>query len=224
MTKLRIIYSETGWIRFISHRDLMRIFFRAFRRAALPMEYSRGFNPHPRVEFCPPLPVGMEGRAEIIDLRLAEELPVSEVLSRLNDSTLPRGIALREIISLTEETPSLGKTIAAAEYRVSPPAGTPISPAGIADLLSRKSIPWERLRKDRVREIDLRPGILSLRREEEADKPALFLALSLRHPAPRPGEVLACLSGRTPEELRGSKWRRLSFRGEDPVRNILYSP
>ena len=209
-----MIYSKTGLIRFISHRDLMRVFFRAFRRAGLPLEYSQGFNPHPRVELCPPLPVGMEGLSEILDMRLTVEMAVPEVLSRLNDSNLPRGIAPREIIPLAEGAPSLGKTIKEVDYRVLLPSDLPTDDAVIAELLSRENIPWVRRREDRVKEIDLRPGILDLRMEERPEGRLLFLTLSLLSPIPRPQEVLACLTGRDPEELQGCKWQRLAFQGE----------
>ena len=110
MTRLRLAYSETGLIRFISHRDLLRLFFRAFSRARIPVEYSTGFNPHPRVTFCPPLKVGMEGENELLDLRLNSPADPSLVRDRLNRE-LPEGLRVKRVSPVPGNLPSLGKSI-----------------------------------------------------------------------------------------------------------------
>ena len=114
--RLRLIYSKTGLIRFISHRDLMRLFYRAAARSGLPLEFSRGFNPHPRMEFCPPLSVGMEGFNEILDLRLEEKADLSAAAGSIGKE-FPAGLALRDAFSPAPDSPSLGKSLETAAYR-----------------------------------------------------------------------------------------------------------
>jgi len=114
--RLRLIYSKTGLIRFISHRDLMRLLYRAAARSRLPLEFSRGFNPHPRMEFCPPLSVGMEGFNEIVDLRLEEEVEPSAAAMSMRKE-FPAGIAPRDAFPLALDSASLGKSLRMATYR-----------------------------------------------------------------------------------------------------------
>jgi radical SAM-linked protein len=91
--RYRIRFCKRGTIRFISHRDLMGVFARAFRRARLPVRMSQGFNPHPRFSLPVPLPVGVEGLDEVLELDLVEDVPPAELVDRLG-STLPEGLTL----------------------------------------------------------------------------------------------------------------------------------
>ncbi|NLC39201.1 MAG: DUF2344 domain-containing protein, partial [Clostridia bacterium] len=65
---IRLEYSRCGTARFLSHLEMLRLFERSFRRASLPLAFSRGFNPHPKISFGPPLPVGVSGRREYLDV------------------------------------------------------------------------------------------------------------------------------------------------------------
>jgi len=76
---------------FLSHLDLMRLMERAFRRANLPLAFSEGFNPHPRVSFASALAVGVTSEGEYLDVQLRENIPIQEVQKRLN-MALPSGI------------------------------------------------------------------------------------------------------------------------------------
>ena len=84
-------------MRFLSHLDLLRVFKRAIKRAKLPLAYSHGFNPHPKLGFAQPLTLGFIGEREVAEIVLKEQLSDIEIKESLN-STLPSGISVIEII------------------------------------------------------------------------------------------------------------------------------
>jgi len=113
MTPTRIWFEKRGRAKYISHLDLMRAMTRAVRRAALPLWYTEGFNPHPYLAFPLPLPLGQEGLREAMDLRLVEDMPFNEVRARLNE-VLPEGL---RVLAVAEPWAKPGE-IKAAEYRI----------------------------------------------------------------------------------------------------------
>ncbi len=110
---VRVRFSKTGRAKFISHLDLNRTMTRAFRRAALPIWYTEGFNKHPYVTFAAPLSLGYEGVAEYMDIRLIEEMSMEEVKARLN-AVMPEGLQVEEA------APAVGKPadLAAARWEI----------------------------------------------------------------------------------------------------------
>jgi len=93
MQDIRIWFEKRARAKYISHLDLMRAMSRAVRRAALPIWYTEGFNPHPYLSFPLPLPLGQEGLREALDLRLTEE--TQDIAARLN-AVLPEGLRVLE--------------------------------------------------------------------------------------------------------------------------------
>lgn len=84
MSEHRIFFAKTGALAFISHLDFNHVLIRALKRARLPLRYSEGFNPRPKISFGLPLSVGMEGLEEIVDISLTQDLPHEEVAARLD--------------------------------------------------------------------------------------------------------------------------------------------
>jgi radical SAM-linked protein len=84
-------FKKDSEVMFISHLDMMRTFERALRRADLPVTFSQGFNPRPRISFTPALSVGITSSCEYVDVELYEQVSVEDVIQRLN-KTLPEGI------------------------------------------------------------------------------------------------------------------------------------
>jgi radical SAM-linked protein len=205
--KLRLTYSKTGVIRFISHRNLIRVFFRAFSRAGLPVAYSRGYSPHPRVSFCPPLKVGMEGLGELLDLTLSEPVDGEAVSGRLN-AHLPEGLGIRGSRLLAPGEPSLNSRLKEAEYRVSLQDPVRVSGAAVEQFLAADEVRVARKQNGEEKIVDARRGVLELNREGEG---TLRLVLSLKENG-RPYPVLAALSGADISLLSGLKWQRLGFR------------
>lgn len=93
MMTLRFAYSVSGVVKFLSHLDVLKMFNRALMRAALPVAYSEGFNPHPKISFGPPRGVGIEGWREYGDITLKEDVPPEEFCRRLNDA-LPKDLRI----------------------------------------------------------------------------------------------------------------------------------
>jgi len=114
--RLRIKYAKTEELRFASHLDLTRVFQRSIRRARLPVAYSEGFSPHPRVSFGPPLPLGVAGDGEYLDVSI-EAKPREGWLERLN-STFPPGVRALDARMIPAQGPSLISLLNAAKYKI----------------------------------------------------------------------------------------------------------
>lgn len=193
MQRLRIKFSRGEEIKFISHLDIMRLWERAFRRARLPLAYSEGFNPHPRMSLAAPLAVGMTSEAELMDIVTAR--PVSphwftETVGR----QLPTGIGIMGTYQTGLNIPSLQSQMRSAEYRVGLEADglTPDAlKSAAADLMSKNSLPWRHQRDTGERSYDLRALIEDLRPAEN-----LSLDMKLRcgsNGSGRPEQVVLAL-------------------------------
>ena len=158
----RVIYQKGNNLRFLGHLDMVGIFHRAFSIAGIPLAYSQGFNPHPRISFGPPLPFGVAGEREAFDL--VTTTPLQEELLRSNQ-WLPEELRILQYSKLTGKEPSLNSTIKAARYRFQP--AMPISSGDlegrITQLLSAAEIIITVEKKSEIREKNIRPGILELK-------------------------------------------------------------
>ncbi len=210
--KLRLTYSKTGLIRFISHRDLLRLFFRVFTRAELPVGYSAGYSPHPLVSFCPPLKVGMEGLNEMVDITLTHPVEEEPVTARLNE-IMPRGIRVKGTVLLPSGTVSLGRSIRDAAYRVRLRPWVEVTAGGIRSFLASSEVRVEYEKKGKIQVVDGRKGVLKLELEETPGRdPALWMLLSVTENG-RPYEVLSALSRAERALFPALRWQRLRFRG-----------
>ena len=160
--KLRIVYSKTGLVRFISHLDLLRLFFRAIARAGIPIKYSSGFSPHPRVSFGPPLKVGMEGENELLDIHLAGPVETGEAKVSLNRH-LPEGMRVIHAAVMTGNLPGLGKIIREAEYSVNLAGFCGLDQNTVSDFLAASNVPVVIEKKGKRKEINSRRGVIDLR-------------------------------------------------------------
>lgn len=196
LQRLRLTYGKGEAIRFISNLDLVRLWERAARRAGLPLAYSQGFNPQPKIANAHALPVGCAGRNEVLDLWLTERMPPEEVACRLR-AALPPAVQLVHVEEVDPRGPSLQSLVREAEYRArvwtEEPAETVA--ARVQAFLSAESLPRRRRRHEEVVEYDLRPLVRDLRLEGR-DGNWLILWMRLRaepHATGRPDEVLEAL-------------------------------
>ncbi len=150
-------FTKQGAARFLSQHDVRRAWERVTRRAGLPLAYSRGFSPKPRLSFGPPLPVGAEGRREYMTMALRDSLDATEVKERLAAGAIP-GMAVVEVVSAPGRR--VHTTWATYEITVNPP------PPDLADrverLLALDAVEIERARDPEGVKRDIRPGIRSL--------------------------------------------------------------
>jgi len=191
--RYRIEFAKTEAMRFTGHLDLHRAWERTFRRAQLPLAYTQGFSPHPRIQLAAALPLGMLGEAELLDVWLEQAIDPGEVLERTRRAA-PPGIWVIDVQSADLREATLQQQVVAAEFRAIP--GEPISTGElenrVARVLSLPSIERER----RGKHYDLRPLILDLEAEGATDVPvALRMRLAARESATgRPEEVLVALA------------------------------
>lgn len=161
--RVRIRFAKGDAIKYISHLDLSRAWERVFRRAGLPVAYSQGYNPRPRFQIAAGLPVGVTGRAELLDLYLTEPLVPEEVAARLR-AAAPNGLEVlgAEVVDLT--APALQAQMRAADYRVVVRSQEPEQAiqARVQALLESPSLLRERRHKGGWQTYDLRPFIQSV--------------------------------------------------------------
>ena len=98
--RVRIRYAKRGRLRFTSHRDFARAFERALRRANVPMAYSAGFTPHPKISYVGAAPTGVASEAEYLEIGLAQRVDVADLRARL-DAALPTGLDIVEAVAAT---------------------------------------------------------------------------------------------------------------------------
>ncbi len=197
--RYRLRFAKTEAMRWTGHLDLQRAWERTFRRARLPLLYSQGFNPRPRLQLAAALPLGVTGEEELLDLWLTEALEPGALAERLRPA-LPPGLELKGVCAAPAQEPALQRQVRAAEYRVTwleaPPPLEKLR-AAVERALAAQEIPRER----RGKRYDLRPLIEELR-VEAGEPPGLWMRLAAREGATgRPDEVLAAL-GLDPAEAR----------------------
>jgi radical SAM-linked protein len=165
---VRIKYGKTEAGRFISHLDLSRAWERAFRRAQIPIAYSQGFNPHPKISFGSALAVGVTSSGEYLDVTLKKYIPIEEIKGGL-EKYLPKGLEVYTIVEINRNTPSLMAVINRAKYLVKAKLLHDLHQDGlnkiIQDLLRQEQILIERNTKRGLKEKDIRSGILELKGE-----------------------------------------------------------
>ncbi len=118
--RIVIKYTKDDRVKYISHLDFVRLVQRALRRAHIPVAYSRGFNPHPRISFASALAVGITSEGEYMDIFLDSYMDPELLCTRINEK-LPQGIRFIESIEIDETIPSLMSLIERAKYRISGP-------------------------------------------------------------------------------------------------------
>ena len=115
---IRAKYTKTDAMVYLSHLDMVRLFERAFRRAAIPVSYTQGFNPHPVLSFAAPISLGVESISEYMDVGVVEPIDPSAFVQMMND-VLPTGIRILHAHLIEEGTPpSLMKAVSLMEYHV----------------------------------------------------------------------------------------------------------
>ncbi len=203
--KLRLRYTKRGRLRFTSHRDIARVFERALRRAQVPMAYSAGFSPHPKVSWIGAAATGVASEAEYVEISLAERRDPEGLRAAL-DAALPDGIDLVEAVEAPVGT-SLPDRVEASAWSIRlPEVATEDLERAVAQFLSADLVEVERKTKDGVRRFDARAPVLSLLVSSgdagTADLDPLgriircaILRVVVRHvtPAVRPDDVLSGL-------------------------------
>lgn len=163
MQRLRVKFGRGQEVKFISHLDIMRFWERAFRRAGIPLAYSEGFTPHPKISLAAPLPVGMTSEAELMDVVLTDWMSPQGFTSAVTRQ-LTAGFTILEALPVSPTLPSLQSAVREAEYRVEAAGKSRTeTEAAISGLMAADSLPWHHKRDTGDKSYDLRPLVADLR-------------------------------------------------------------
>ena len=191
--RVRITFSKTGALRYIGNLDLHALWERATRRAGLPLAYTQGFHPQPKIYLASALPLGFSSRCEVVDLRFTQDVDI-ENMPRILQAVMPSGINIMKAEIADEQAPALQTQVIAAEYEViltGVPESSDLPKKSLMqrseELLAESTLPRER----RGKAYDLRPLIEQLAILSENK---IFMRLTARMAATgRPEEVLDAL-------------------------------
>jgi radical SAM-linked protein len=188
--RLRVRYAKRGRLRFTSHRDFSRAFERAVFRARVPMAYSSGFNPHPRISYAGAAPTGSASEAEYLEIALAELVDPAAV-QKLLEEALPDGLDVLEVVESAGG--SLADLLEASHWLLDVTAPLAEVEAAVDRFLAESEVPVERMTKKGLRTFDCRAAVVSLT-AGPGDRGAR-LDVVLRHgvPSVRPDDVLTGL-------------------------------
>jgi radical SAM-linked protein len=195
--RIRITFAKQGALRYTGHLDLHRLWERAARRAELPLAYSQGFHPQPKMNIAAALPLGFSSRCEVLDMRLEREISLEGLRAKLQE-TLPTGIQVSSVESVDDKLPALQTLVESAEYEVTLTESVDGSELKrkIDSVMEAESI----IRERRGKTYDLRPLIEALSpipsplEDENGQEISVFMRLAAREGATgRPEEVLDLL-------------------------------
>jgi radical SAM-linked protein len=195
--RLRLRYAKRGRLRFTSHRDFQRAFERALRRAAVPMAYSAGFSPHPKVSYAGASPTGVASEAEYLEIGVAERCDPEPLRAAL-DGSLPPGLDVLEVVEA--RTPNLADRLQASVWELRlPRVPEEVAEAAVEAFLAADRVEVQRLTKNGMRSFDARAAVVRLallpRGVNVPPQPCAILQVVVRHvtPAVRPDDVLSGL-------------------------------
>jgi radical SAM-linked protein len=195
--RVRLRYAKRSRLRFTSHRDFARAFERALRRAEVPMAYSAGFSPHPKISYIGAAPTGVASEAEYLEIGLMREVDL-ETLRVALDGALPVGL---DIIEAVPAGPgSLAERMQASRWRIAlPGVELPALAAAVEAFLALEEVIVERLTKEGRRNLDARAAVVSAVVSRGADagpdagRAILEMVVRQVTPTVRPDDVLVAL-------------------------------
>jgi radical SAM-linked protein len=184
-------------MRFASHRDIARAVERGVRKAGLPVAYSAGFSPHPKISYSGGAPTGAASEAEYLEIALTRSCEPGDVRLQL-DAALPAGIDVIEVTDLAAAPEAL--RLEASHWQVLLPGVAPAeADRAVQAFLAAPEAEVERLTSKGIRRLDARAAVLSMeldrRADQEQDAGCAILRMVVRHmtPAVRPDDILAAL-------------------------------
>jgi len=192
--RFRVWFRKGERVRFISHLDVLRFWERAIRRAGLPLAYSQGFTPHPRLAFAAPLPLGFLGEAEVLDVTLDECVDVREFRAKLA-AEASGDLAMTGVAEVPPSAPPPQSLLQFADYQVEVPGADMATLRQAADAFFHlDSLTWTEEKKEKSRTYNLRAGVISL--VVEPSDAGSRLTMRLRADAEmtaRPEQVMAAV-------------------------------
>lgn len=185
--KLRLEFHKLGMIKFISHLDTVRVFQRAFMRAKIPILWSEGFNPHPKMSIATPLSLGVESESETIDIEVDDNFDYKNIKKELNQ-VLPKGIEIIRVADKFDDT-SVFLRVDTADYELFFPKSFDLDKyaliQGVEYLKKAEKVLIPRQRKRGKKKItieeDILPLINNLKVIEKDNGLSIFANVSASH-------------------------------------------
>ncbi|MCG5219753.1 TIGR03936 family radical SAM-associated protein [Streptosporangium sp. KLBMP 9127] len=199
--RLRVRYAKRGRLRFTSHRDISRAVERAVRRADVPVAFSAGFSPHPKISYAGAAPTGVASEAEYLEIGLTSPCDPERLRADL-DGSLPPGLDVVDVV--VARTGGLADRLECSAWELRlPGAETGLATVAVEKFLAADRVEVERMTKKGLRRFDARAAVLTLAVSEGTTRTAgqkpgpscVILRMVVRHavPAVRPDDVLTAL-------------------------------
>ena len=217
---LRVKYAKRGRARFTSHRDFGRAFERSLRRAGVPMAYSSGFSPHPRISYGNAAPTGAASEAEYLEIGLVAACDPDKVRDAL-DAALPPGLDVLEVVASPHG--ALAQELTGSRWRVDVPSVSAAAlTSAVGAFLAKDSVLVQRMTKTGVRKFDARAAVIVL----HVEAGGLTMTLAHQTPSVRPDDVLAGLLATSPDltPVDPPILTRLSQGRLDPPSGVITEP
>jgi len=202
MQRLRLRFGRGEPVRFISHLDTVRCWERALRRAAVPLEYTQGFTPHPKIAVAAPLAVGVTSDdAELMDIWVRKWMPPQSAMMLLRGQ-LPAGFTVQDVWEVPESAPALQAMVSRARYACAAEheGGLEAAVVAAAGFMAAESVVHRFERAEEARSVDLRPLVHSLE-VQPGDGGACRVEMEVsvgQQGSARPDHVLMVLGFRLP--------------------------
>ena len=192
--RFRVWFRKGERVRYISHLDVLRAWERAIRRAGLPLSYSQGFTPHPKIAFASPLPLGFLSEAEVMDISLDERVEADEFRARLAPEST-EDLAVLNVEEIAISAPPPQAALLWADYNADvPELGVDEARGAAREFLLRAEFEWTDERKEKVRTYDLRRAVASLDAQPLDGGTRLTMRLQAdKEMTARPEQVLAAV-------------------------------
>lgn len=190
--KLRVKHAKRGPLRFTSHRDFQRAFERALRRAGVPMAYSAGFSPHPKISYANAAPTGVASEAEYVEIGVIEKCDPDKVREVL-DRVLPPGLDVIDVVEA--KSADFVARLEASHWKIElPEVSLEQLDSAFAKFLDSSEVLVERMTKSGLRTFDARNAVIHGVTESGSDCAILLVVVLHGVPAVRPDDVLAALT------------------------------
>jgi radical SAM-linked protein len=205
-------YCKGESVRFISHLDTARAFRRALSRAEIPVAYSQGFSPHPKISLGVPLALGHLSDAEYADVTVAKPIAPQQLMERLN-AVLPKGLQVLWAGKVAPGAPNVSAAITQVEYRImlqwealsDPGQGEQMFRHALEGFRKAEQLVVERERKGKIQRFDVKEHVPVLKLKYGSHGIEVIMSISVKESGfPKPEEVLAAVFGLTDEQLKGA--------------------
>jgi len=207
-TRIRIKFSKTGNMRYLSHHELVTSFYRALRRAHIPLAYSAGFHPHPKLSFGPALAVGIESTSEYVDMEMPVLADPLDIMKRLNN-TLPDGLSVLSSSLVALQEKSLNEFVKHYRYE----ATIDDSDYFIDTFMDQQECIVQRNNKT----VNIRPMVREARKEGTS---LILLLTDVEDVKPRLHEILKEMLGKSAENIEAVPMKRTGLYGNNGVKLV----